>query len=114
MELMDQIVQNFMRDIGMNLWQEYSEKLESYHAFRRTELFTRFRDEYSKRKQQQERRNVMTRWNAGGSTQSTAGFDSKNMRGVVLVILWGFGRFRLFSSHVDPNLSQIKHSGHFV
>lgn len=71
MELMDQIVQNFMRDIGMNLWQEYSEKLESYHAFRRTELFTRFRDEYSKRKQQQERRNVMTRWNAGGSTQST-------------------------------------------
>ena len=73
LELMDQIVQNFMRDIGMNLWEEYSEKLESYHSIRKTELFTRFRDEYSKRKQQQERRTHMNRWGPGG-TQSTANF----------------------------------------
>ena len=62
-----------MRDIGMNLWEEYSEKLESYHSIRKTELFTRFRDEYSKRKQQQERRTHMNRWGPGG-TQSTANF----------------------------------------
>ena len=69
LELMDQIVTNFMKEIGMALWEEYSERLEGYHSIRSTELFERFKNEYTKRKHQMERRNVMTRWGAAGTTE---------------------------------------------
>ena len=67
-EMIDYITINSMRDIGMHIWDEYSERLESYECFRKSDLFNKLKDEYIKRKKAGQN----FRANRASYTQSTS------------------------------------------
>merc|ERR1712168_711661 len=100
-----------MRDIGMHVWEEHSDKLEQTVGMighqpsrgdhnKRHEIFEKFKEEYGKRKRATERSKMgfISRWNNSSANNTfNSSATSENSTDV------SDSTFNISGKHFDPN-----------